>query len=180
MFSRVVKYVLKPITTLLVVLAVVFAILVVGVRLLGVEIYVVLSPSMEPVYSTGTLLYVKEADPDELQVGDIITFRLNDNMTATHRIIEVLEEEPLKFRTQGDANDIADTEPVQAANVIGKPVFSLPYLGYAASYIQKPPGSYAAIAISAAIVFLVLIVDLLENLAKDKEAKANTTQPKGD
>lgn len=179
MLSRIVKYILKPITTLLVVVTVVFAILVVGVRLLGVEIYVVLSPSMEPVYPTGTLLYVKEADPDELQVGDIITFRLYD-ITATHRIIEVLEEEPLKFRTQGDANDIADTEPVPAANIIGKPVFSLPYLGYAASYIQKPPGSYAAIAISAAIVFLVLIVDLLDNLAKAKEAKANTTQPKGD
>ena len=48
------------ITTVLVALVVILAILLVGVRVIGLTPYVVLSGSMEPTYHTGSLIYVKK------------------------------------------------------------------------------------------------------------------------
>ena len=53
------------------------ALLMGGVRLVGLNPYVVLSGSMEPAYQTGSLIYVKKVDPFTLQAGDVITFMMN-------------------------------------------------------------------------------------------------------
>ena len=180
--TKIAKKILRMITSLIVLLAVVFAFLVVGIRLFGVDVYTVLSPSMEPEYKTGSLLYVKEVDPSTLSVNDVITFQLTDNITATHRIIEIIEDEQdasvKLFRTKGDANDLADDAPVSCDRIVGQPVFCIPYLGYAASYIQQPPGSYAALAIGAAIVFLVLLIDLLTGERDNKQSPTKEPQRK--
>ena len=99
-------------TTALVVLVVLLAILLVGVRLVGIVPYTVLSGSMEPAYHVGSLIYVQKVDPATLEVGDPLTYRMPDGTVVTHRIIEVLEDGGLerRFRTQGDANEIPDKE----------------------------------------------------------------------
>ena len=63
------KKVWNTVSTVLVVLVVLLAVALVGVRLVGLNTYVVLSGSMEPTYHTGSLLYVKSVDP-----ADIPTF----------------------------------------------------------------------------------------------------------
>ena len=137
------------------------------------KFYVVLSGSMEPTYHTGSLLYVKSVDPADLQVGDPITFMLNEDTVATHRIIEILPDQEdssvLRFRTQGDANDAPDGTPVHYKNIIGKPVFSVPYLGYFANFVQNPPGLYFAIGFAVVLVLLVFLPDLLDD--SDKKGK---------
>lgn len=146
------------------------AVALVGVRLVGLNTYVVLSGSMEPTYHTGSLLYVKSVDPQDLRVGDPITFMLNEDTVATHRIIEILPDEEdssvLRFRTQGDANDAPDGTPVHYKNIIGKPVFSVPYLGYFANFVQNPPGLYFAIGFAVVLVLLVFLPDLLDDSGK--------------
>ena len=74
------------ITTILVVL---LAIALVGVRVVGLQVYTVLSGSMEPAYPTGSVIYVKEVDYKTLEVGDPITFMLSEDIIATHRIVEI-------------------------------------------------------------------------------------------
>lgn len=164
-------------STVLVVLVVILAVALVGVRLVGVKTYAVLSGSMEPVYPTGSLLYVKSVDTSELRVGDSITFMLDEDTVATHRIIEILpdDDDPavIRFRTQGDANDFADGTPVRGENVIGKPLFAIPYLGYVASIIQNPPGTYFAIAAAAVLVLLAFIPDLLDDGRGKKKSHGN-------
>ena len=51
------------ISSILVALVVLLAIALVGVRLFGLQVYTVLSGSMEPTYHTGSLIYVKRVDP---------------------------------------------------------------------------------------------------------------------
>ena len=153
--------------TVFVVLAVILAVALVGVRLVGIRPYAVVSGSMEPVYPTGSLLYVRRVAADTLAVGDAITFMLDEDTVATHRIIEIIpdeEEGVLRFRTQGDANDTPDGTPVHEKNIIGKPLFAIPYLGYFAHFVQKPPGLYLAIGFAAVLAVLVL-------LPEDKKAK---------
>lgn len=61
-------------------LIVLLALALVGVRALGLTPYAVLSGSMEPTYRVGSLIYVKKVDPAEVQVGDPITFVVNDDL----------------------------------------------------------------------------------------------------
>lgn len=125
--------------------------------------------------SVGSLIYVKDVDYKELEAGDVITFMLDEDTVATHRITEVVpdEEEPdtLRYRTKGDANDAEDGKLVHYKNVIGSPVFTIPYLGYFADYIQNPPGTYVAISVGAVLLLLVFLPDLFSSDDKDKEKK---------
>lgn len=142
----------------------ILALLLVGVRLTGMQVFTVLSGSMEPAYPTGSLIYVKEADYRELEAGDVITFLMNEDTVATHRIVGVVPDENdpsvIRYRTKGDANEVEDGSLVHYRNVIGTPVFSIPMLGYVANYVQNPPGTYVAIAAGAILMILVFLPDL--------------------
>lgn len=164
-----VKKVWNIVSTSVVVLVVICAVFLMGSRLLGFQCYNVISGSMEPEYSVGDLLYVKSVDPSTIQVGDDITFILNEDlMVATHRVVRI-DAEKQHFYTKGLANDIEDSEPVHYNNVIGVPYFSLPLLGYVSDFIQNPPGSYVAIGIGIVLLLLVFLPDMI---SKKKKAAA--------
>lgn len=162
-------------TTVLTVIAILLALALVGVRLFGFQVFSVLSGSMEPEYHVGSLIYVKEVDYHELKSGDVITFMLSEDLVATHRIVDVFpdQDDPtvLRYQTKGDANEAADGTLVHYKNVIGTPVFTIPYLGYVADFIQKPPGSYAAIAVGAVLLALMFLPDLFREETPKKRGK---------
>ncbi len=164
------RNILKIISSILVITSVILAILLVGVRIFGLKVFTVLSPSMEPTYKTGSVIYVKSVKPEDLKVNDVITFSISETTTATHRIIEILPENngTLYFQTKGDANKVKDASPVHEANIIGTPVFTIPYLGYLASFIQNPRGKYLSIAI---ILILLIVVFMLDTLTADDDKK---------
>lgn len=174
MYKKNLKKIWNGLTTIIVVLIVIMAVLLVGVRLIGFDVFSVLSGSMEPTYHVGSLIYVKDVSADEIQVGDPITFVMNDDLVvATHRVVEI-DAENQYFYTKGDANDYVDGSPVHFNNLIGKPVFSIPYLGYFSDFVQNPPGTYIAIsagAIIALLIFLPEILDMFEDEDKDKKQK---------
>jgi len=162
-----VKKTIDTASTVLVVLAVLFALFLVGARLFGLEVRHVTSGSMEPVYSKHDLLYIKKVHPETIEAGDVITFVMNENLTVgTHRVVRV-DKENRHFYTKGDANEGEDITPVLFDNVIGTPVFALPYLGWVAAQIQKPPGMYIAIGLGVALLAVVFLPDLF----KKKKAK---------
>ena len=170
--SKVIKKIWNGITWILVLILIVMAVLLAGVRLIGLRPLTVLSGSMEPDYPTGSVIYLQETDVESLDYWDVITFRLSEKTVATHRIIELVEEDgQTKFRTKGDANEIHDETLVTKAQVIGKPVFCVPYIGYAVNYIQHPPGLYTAISVGAVMLLLLLLPDLIFGEEPKKKAQ---------
>ena len=155
----------NAVTTVLVGLVVLLAVLLVGARLVGFQVFAVLSGSMEPTYHVGSVIYVRKTPTEEITEGDPITFMLDADTVATHRVVEVVPdaEDPsvVWFRTKGDANTSPDGALVHCRNVLGVPKFSIPYLGYVAHYIQHPPGMYVALAAGAVLFALVFLPDLL-------------------
>ena len=153
------------ISTVLVAVVVILALLLAGARLLGMQVFTVLSGSMEPTYHTGSIIYVKKIATEDIQPGTVITFMLDEDTVATHRVTAVVpdEEDPtvVRFRTKGDANNAEDGSLVHYKNVIGTPVFTIPGLGYVANYIQHPPGTYVAISAAAVLLLLVFLPDVL-------------------
>lgn len=179
--GKTLKKILNVISTILVAIVVVLALLLVGARFIGLNVYTVLSGSMEPTYHVGSLIYVKDVDTDELKAGDVITYMLDEDTIVTHRIVDVIPDETdpsiIRFQTKGDANDSVDGSLVHYKNVIGTPVFSIPKLGYLANYIQKPPGRYIAISAGAIILLLVFLPDLFSD--DDKSEKKKKKQKDG-
>ncbi|MBQ3081948.1 MAG: signal peptidase I [Clostridia bacterium] len=184
MSKKTIKTIWNAVTWTIVILVVVFALLLVGVRLFGYQVFTVLSGSMEPTYHVGSLVYVDyfDKDPEQqksLKVGDPVTYMAGEKTVVTHRITAVVvdEEDPsiIRYATKGDNNATGDQSLLHYKNVIGKPVFSIPYLGYVADYVQNPPGLYVAIALGVVVVLLAFLPDIL--FPEEKEQKKEEELP---
>lgn len=178
--EKALKIISKTLSTSLVVIVVILAVLLAGVRVIGFTPYTVLSGSMEPTYHVGSIVYVKKVDPTTLRVGDPITFRLTGNVIATHRIIEVHGEgtSDLGFRTQGDANDTVDGI-TPASAVIGKATFSIPYLGYLSNFLQQPKGLITVVGCGAAVLAISYIIDAIFPEKKESEPESGKEENNG-
>lgn len=91
----------------------------------------VLSGSMEPTFSKGTLLIVK--DTKDVKQGDIVVYQ-SENELIVHRIKTIKDNEVI---TQGDANNIADPA-FQRSQIKGKVVVWIPVLGTIAAMLKTP------------------------------------------
>lgn len=170
------KKIWNIVSSALVVLMVLCAVFLMGSRLLGFKCYTVISGSMEPEYSVGDLLYVKDVDVKTIKVGDPITFILNEDLVvATHRVVRI-DAEKQYFYTKGDANEIEDQNPVHFKNVIGVPKFSIAKLGYVSDFVQNPPGLYITIGAGIVLIILVFLPDLLAKKKNEDEEKTAEMQ----
>lgn len=75
------------------------------------QIRTVLTESMRPTMPEGSVVMVRPVAPSDLQVGDVITYRIpvDDRRIVTHRIVDITEPgvQPV-VRTEGDANNAPD------------------------------------------------------------------------
>ena len=132
--------------------------------------YVVASGSMVPVLQVYDVLIVQGHEPfEDIEKGDIIVFnRPSDhNRVIVHRVVSVIDDNPITLRTKGDANpaSIPGTDfPVTEEEYIGKVVYTLPQVGYV-TQLLKPPINYVIIA----IVIGVMIVKQITKKKKQKE-----------
>lgn len=170
------KRIWNIVSMFLVGIVVLFAVLLMGSRLVGYQVFNVISGSMEPQYSVGDLIYVREVNPNDIKVGMPITFVLNEDLVvATHRVIEV-DAKNYHFYTKGDANELADSEPVHFNNVIGVPQFSIPLLGYVSDFIQNPPGTYITVGVGAVLILLVFLPDFIGKHRDENQNTGKTTE----
>ena len=165
----VLKKVWKISSAIIICLIAVVTVSLVGLKLAGLRPYTVLSGSMTPAYPVGALIYVKPAQPQEIQVGDPITFYMGDGSTvATHRVIEI-DPGNQYFYTKGDANDTPDGSPVNFDHLIGTPIISIPALGYISVFIATPPGLYIGAGLVLAIVLLTFLPGLMKKAFPEEE-----------
>ena len=111
--------------------------------------------SMEPTIKVGSLAVIKPVDPQDVRVGNVITYTsgAESSTFTTHRVVEVMNTDgSLMFRTKGDANEDPDPSTVAAENVVGRVWMSVPYVGYAMDFVRKPIGFGLLIGIPAALI----------------------------
>ena len=167
------KIISKILSFLAVFTVVILAVLLVGTKLIGLTPYTVLSGSMEPEYHVGSVIYVTKVEPEELKERDCITYYMSNGSVVTHRIIEVKKADngELTFRTKGDANENPDGyQPASA--IIGKAVFSIPYLGYLSDFVQRPVG---LIVVVGSCIFVFIISLVIDSIFSESKTKSKTT-----
>ena len=132
------------------------------------KLFIVQSGSMEPAIKMGSIVVVKPAK--EYKIGEVITFGpySKAKVPTTHRIydIRVVSGEPI-YITKGDANNAPDHREITKKEVIGKVLFSIPYLGYAVDFAKKPIGFVLIILVPTAII----IADEVKNIVKEIKRK---------
>ncbi len=140
----------------------------------SLKLYVVKSGSMEPAIKMGSLVIVGEAD--EYKVDDIVTFSsiTDARETTTHRIIEVIESEPVTtYRTKGDANDVADSFMINKGRIIGKAKLAIPFLGYLTAFVKTWPGLIILIIIPATIIIYEEVQKIIKEVKKRGQKNAS-------
>lgn len=126
----------------------------------------VLSGSMEPTYPVGSIIYVSShIKQDDIKKNDVITFSEND-VIVTHRVKEINNDG--NYITKGDANDIQDGGSVAYHDVIGKPIFCLPYLGFIASFIASKNGVILLVSVIILLMLMTYVADEHEFLRREK------------
>lgn len=148
-----------------------------GPYLFGLKPYAVLSGSMQPVYPTGSLLYVEKISPELITVGTPITFS-RGNMVVTHRVVQI-DLDSQVFYTKGDANNTQDDGCVPYQNLLGKPVFNIPYLGYAAVYANSLSGKITLVTVFVCLLIITVLSDILQKNTSSSNQKMEP-QTKGE
>jgi signal peptidase len=160
------KLVKTALLTTLIVVAAIFLIFYRPVSLWGDTRYEpVYTGSMEPAIPVGGVVVIKTVDPESLREGDIICFKISGPTTITHRIINITEE---GFITKGDANEDPDQGIVKRENIVGKALFTIPYLGYLSHFVRTPLGFILLIVIPASLIIIMEIRNIMKELGKQK------------
>ena len=132
-------------------------------RIFGYHIYSVVSGSMEPAIPVGSLVYIQEGAPEDMQEDDVIAFygARDSNAIITHRVVEnrvVMGE----FITKGDANQTEDMNPVPYSNFIGKVVLSIPVMGGLAQMLTSMTGKLIAVSVIGIALILEITASVLD------------------
>jgi len=118
--KKVFKVLWKIIETVLSIILILISLIIVTQRVsynekafLGYRIFRVQTGSMIPKYQIGDVILVKETDPEELKVGDDVTYEGKEGnfngVLVTHQIIEIEEtDEGTSITTKGIANNKED------------------------------------------------------------------------
>lgn len=149
--------------------------------LFGYRYYNVLTPSMEPAYSVGEMVFVKLVDADEINVGDVITFNPSSGGEAylTHRVTEKLTDYQgtgvTCFRTKGDANDSEDSFLIDEGRVIGVVKFGIPKLGTIVRFVQLR--WYFVIPLIILVFVFFKLIGIYLSSPKEKAAEGGSDAP---
>ena len=137
---------------------------------------IVLTDSMYPVIKSGDLIICHTAEPEEIQVGDVIAFfdpAGNGTTIVTHRVLEVTEQAgQTAWRTKGDNNNTEDRLPVPADKLVA--VYEgtrIPGAGNVALFMQTTPGLIVCVVCP---ILLLVGYDMIRRRLYEKSSKKDT------
>lgn len=118
-----------------------------------------MSGAQEGHIEVGDLIFISKVDAEDLQRGDVIAF-MEGGIAVTHRIVDMETDENgvRQFITKGDANNVADQNPVKEEQIVGIYKGRVPRLGDFAMFLQEPIGMMIFIGIP---VLAFLIYDII-------------------
>src|SRR3989338_2746581 len=132
---------------------------------LGVKSFVVLTGSMEPTFSAGSIIFTQKQS--SYIPNDVIAFK-QDNVVVTHRIASFgLKDSRPVFKTKGDANNVIDKRLVESNVILGKQLVTIPYIGNIIFFMRTLPGFIAFIIIPAFIYIAFEIVTIKKEIEKE-------------
>ncbi|WP_306216029.1 signal peptidase I, partial [Actinoplanes sp. RD1] len=150
---------LGSVTTALMVLTVLAAVVVAGGRVLGVRTLVEKSDSMYPAIATGDLVVSRDIPASAAAAGEVITFPdvTRPGTTLTHRVVSVRRAgDILVFDTRGDANTGHEFWTAAPAATIGRTETVIPRAGLVVAWLGRPVVAATMTGLLVAAIVLLL------------------------
>ena len=148
-------------------------------KFLGYQLYTVVTGSMEPEIPVGALLISKQTDIENIEKGDIVTFRSKESsmigVIITHRVVDIHEgmNGQVLLETRGDANQYADGYFVDQSNLIGRAVYYTKEKNVVAgifSFLTNKVGFLACIVLPCLLVGVFAMRECVVNLKAEIDA----------
>ena len=171
---KIVKNIVFWLATLLVLVAIVF----IALPLLGgLEYRTIISGSMEPEIPVGSLVIIEKVKDEDIKIGDVVTFYLSGETTVTHKVVGYdLSQDALI--THGVANDEGTNEYTPFDNVLGRVVFTVPWIGRLFLFVSTTRGKIIAATIIVVLYILSVFFETLGSHDEDEEEEAAPNQGK--
>ena len=137
----------------------------------GIKAFVIVSGSMQPDLMIGDIVIVKKCDKNDINVGDIISYR-SGHSVITHRIVEFIESDgQTGYITKGDNNNVKDNVVVKFEDIEGKYIGKISKLGNVVLFLKNK-----IVIISIILIFYLIYVHELKvnekiQIRKEKREK---------
>ena len=143
-------------------------------KIFGYYPYVVLSGSMEPAVHVGSLAYVELTDETYEPVSDEIhAYQTKDGTMVLHRLVGMSDT---GYVFKGDANDAYDAVSVLEEDIIGRYVYSIPWMGYAGAWVSNHSMDIGPVKIPAVVLFMAgaililnVVCDIVDKAGDEEE-----------
>ncbi|MBR5471285.1 MAG: signal peptidase I [Oscillibacter sp.] len=136
---------------------------------------IVLTDSMYPEIESGDLIICHTVEPEEVAVGDVISFfdpAGNGTSIVTHRVVEIVDEGgALMFRTRGDNNNTDDKVLVGAQDIVGTYQNRIGGAGNIALFMQTTTGLIVCVVLP---IILLVGYDIIRRRIYEKNKQDDT------
>jgi signal peptidase len=144
--------------------------------MLGQQLFIIRGSSMSPTIPLGSVVSVRQAAPETIEVGDVITVRAENSVLFTHRVVRTAEMDgQWFFETKGDANQSADPAVAPASAVIGVAHFYVPYVGFVQSLLGRPSGM---VTVASLLTALLVGIHLMDHVVASSHAARKRQDPR--
>lgn len=151
---------------LLIVIAVTASIVIPQFR--GIEVYHIVSGSMEPEIPVGSAVYINtKTSPENIAEKDIIAFQSGDSLVV-HRVTKNQVVEGY-FHTKGDANEGEDLTEVTYDQYVGKVIRHIPYVGQIMMIFTTSIGKVYVLCFAACGALLNILAGTLGKRREEEE-----------
>lgn len=148
----------------------------------------VVTPSMEPTLAVGEVIVNKSVEMDDIEVGDIISFRSQSpdmfGMIITHRVVEIDfdENNQKRFLTKGDANLSVDGRYVLESNLIGKVTWTSgqSFVSKFVDFVSSGYGFVACIAFPLILILSFVLNSGIKHIKQDINTIVETMEQQND
>jgi signal peptidase len=152
---------------------------------IGVKAYVAKYDTMETTINPYDLVFINRVDPDELEVGDLITFYADidydgDADLVTYYVYSITTTNDISvFKVNAEGSSVPATPNLLEDDILGGYAFKLPLFGYVVEFISSGFG-IAAILLNVGIITAIVILIKSNNKEEvKKEEPEKEEKPKG-
>ncbi|QWB95839.1 hypothetical protein KHQ89_07985 [Mycoplasmatota bacterium] len=145
----------------------------------GVKAYIAKYDTMESRINPYDLVFINRVDPDELEVGDLITFYADidydgDADLVTYYVYSITTTNDISvFKVNAEGSSVPATPNLLEDDILGGYAFKLPRFGYVVDFLSSGFG-IAAVLLNVGIITAIVI--LVKSSKKEEPKKEEITK----
>ena len=145
------------------------------ISLFNFRLFTVITGSMEPKYKVGDVLVAIETKPEDIKVGDAVSYlgkkgSFTDKV-ITHEVVEIEKAQNGKYRfhTKGLAN-LAEDPVVDESQLYGVVKYKVKSLSFIYKIVGKPLGFFLCVVVP---ILYIIGSELVTSLMEKEEERRN-------